>query len=374
MPELLACPDCAGPLTNEGPILRCGCATWPVVADIPILTPWARGRRFDVEEILARHLPAPSGLAGRILRRIFPPTGAVARAIADRDATFIELAASLGRTRDLDYFRYRFSDLSFITTAALLTPLTRGPVLDLGCGAGHMVHALFRRIPKSVAVGLDLNFTLLYLAKRFVAPTALFVCADASARLPFRDGAFEASLCADTFKYLADRSGAAGELLRVTRGPIILSHFYDPSFRGEGVPAPLDPEACLRMFAARAPKLHRERDLLETFLERRELDLRGSGASKEDVVSLTAGVEPRLYPGADYFVSGSSLNPIYEAREEGEVLHLRRKFLSDRYSEAYRKYEAHFPEALSATKEQIGARDPELVRRFVLLDLPPNYC
>lgn len=30
MPELLACPECAGPLTNEGPRLRCGCSTWPV--------------------------------------------------------------------------------------------------------------------------------------------------------------------------------------------------------------------------------------------------------------------------------------------------------------------------------------------------------
>ena len=61
-----------------------------------------------------------------------------------------------------------------------------------------------------VGFGLDLNFTLLYLARRFVAPTALYVCADASGRLPFRDGAFEASLCADTFKYLADRSTEKG--------------------------------------------------------------------------------------------------------------------------------------------------------------------
>ena len=64
MPELFACPECSGPLKNEGFSLRCGCATWPVVEEIPILAPWARNRTFPVEEMLARHLPPPSGLAG----------------------------------------------------------------------------------------------------------------------------------------------------------------------------------------------------------------------------------------------------------------------------------------------------------------------
>src|SRR5436190_3892440 len=373
MPELFACPSCRGPLTRELDRLRCGCSTWPVVEDIPIFASWARNQRITLEDALVRHLPPPTGLAGRILRRILPPVGTIQKAIFDRDATFIDLAAALGRTRDLDYFRYRFSDLSYLTTAALLTPLSRGPVLDLGCGAGHMVHAIFRRIPKSIVVGLDLNFTLLYLARRFVAPTALYVCADASGRLPFRDGAFEASLCADTFKYLADRSTAASELLRVTRGPVVVSHFYDPSFRGEGVPAPLEPEACSALFSARSPRLYREREILETFLERRELDLRTSGASKEDVVSLTAGGEPRIYPGADYFISGTALNPVYEVREDGGALHLKRRFISDRYTEAYRKVEKYLPESLTVTKEQVAAGDPELVRKFVLLDLPDNY-
>jgi len=374
MPDLLACPECSGPLKSEGFSLRCGCATWPVVEDIPILAPWARNRSFTVEEVLARHLPPPTGLVGKILRRLVPLTGAVWKAIANRDATFIDLAAELGRTRDLDYFRYRFSDLSFLTTAALLTPFHRGPVLDLGCGAGHMVLALFRRIPKSIVVGLDLNFTLLYLARRFVAPAALYVCADASARLPFRDGAFEASLCADTFKYLPDRWTAARELQRVTRGPIVLSHVYSPAIGEVGVATPLDMDACAAMFSTRAPLLHREGPLLEAFLKRRELDLSSPGATREDVVSLTAGLEPRVYPGADYFVTGSTINPVYEVQEDGASLRLRRRFLSDKYSEAYRKYDSFMPESLTVTKEQVAAGDPELVRKFVLLDLPPNYC
>ena len=278
------------------------------------------------------------------------------------------------RREDLDYFRYRFSDLSFLSTAALLTPLDRGPVLDLGCGAGHLVHALSRRIPRGLVVGLDLNFTLLYLAKRFMAPSALFVCADASAPLPFRDAAFEAGLCADTFNYLPDRTTAARELLRVARGPILMSRLADPSFRGRGSLEPLEPAAYLALFAARGPRLHRDRDLLEAFLKTRFLDLTRSGDSRDDVLTLTAGVEAKAWPGADYFVSGSQLNPVYETREEGGALLLRRRFISERYSEAYRAVGEFLPETLTVTREQIASRDPELVRKFVLLDLPPNYC
>src|SRR5205085_7327911 len=131
-------------------------------------------------------------------------------------------------------------------------PLSRGPILDLGCGAGHLVSALTKRIPKGLIVGLDLNYTLLYLARRFLAPGALLVCADASARLPFCDGAFEAVLSADVFQYLPDLTITAAELLRVTRGPILLSHLWTPE---PSRPAGRPPGQYLDLFAARKPWL-----------------------------------------------------------------------------------------------------------------------
>jgi len=374
MPELFACPSCRGPLTRDPESLRCGCGAWPVVEGIPILTPWAKNRRFTLEEVLARHLPPVEGFAAKLRRRLFPPIGKLNDAVCNRTATFLDLAASLGRTGDLDYFRYRFSDLSYLSTAALLTPLSQGPVLDLGCGAGHLSYALSRRIPRGMVVGLDLSFTLLYLARRFVLPTGLFVCADASAPLPFRDGAFEAALCADTFNYLPDREATARELLRVVKGPLLLSRLADPSFRGRGSLEPLEPAAYLSMFASRGPRLQRDRDLLESFLKTRTLDLSHSSESRDDVLTLTAGVDAKVWPGADYFVSGSQLNPIYETREEGDRIHLQRRFISDRYAEVYKAFDEFLPERLTVTREQVASHDPDLVRKFVLLDLPDNYC
>ncbi|HZE95960.1 MAG TPA: methyltransferase domain-containing protein [Planctomycetota bacterium] len=372
MPELLSCPGCAGPLKNEGGALRCSCGAWPVVEGIPLLVPWALNRQFTVEEVLARHLPPPPGAVGRLLRRLFPGIGAIRDSLHGRDASFMELASLLMRPFELDYFRYRFSDLSYLASAAMLTPLSRGPVLDLGCGAGHLTGAVFRRIPKALVVGIDINFPLLYLAKRFVEPEAMYLCANAAGRLPFVDGAFEAAVCADMFKYLSDRGGAARELLRVTRGPVILSHFFDPSFREDGI-APIEPEACAALFSARSPRLYKESDILGNFLRKRELDLGAPGASTSDVASLTAGVDPRLYAGADYFVAGETINPIYETREEGDRIHLTRRVLSERHTAAFRAHPELLPETLTLTREQVVNRDPELVRQFVLLELPPNY-
>jgi SAM-dependent methyltransferase len=374
MPELFACPVCRGSLTREADTLRCGCAAYPVVEGIPIIMDWAKNRSFRLEEVLARHRPSVEGLAAKILRRLSPGTGKIHEAVLNRDATFLELAAALGRTNDLDYFRYRFSDLSYLSTAALLTPLHQGPVLDLGCGAGHLVSALSKRIPRGMIVGLDFNFTLLYLARRFVAPSALFVCADAARRLPFRDGAFEAALCADTFNYLPNRAAAAGELLRTVRGSLLLSRLADPLFQGRGAEPPLEPSAYLAMFATRSPRLHRDRDLLEAFLNRRVLDLTATGVSPNDVITLTAGVEAKVWPGADYFVTGTELNPIYDVQKDGASLQLRRKFISERYAQVYLAYEEFLPESLTITPEQIAVRDPDLVRKFVLIDLPANYA
>ncbi len=365
MPNLLACPSCRNLLTRESDLLRCPCATYPVVDGIPIITDWAKNRSFTVDEVLARHLPPASGLAAKLVRKLLPPRGRIRTAILNRDATFLQLAEALGRVGDLDYFRYRFSDLSYIASAAVAAPLSRGPVLDLGCGAGHLVTALAKRLPKGLVVGLDLHYSLLYLARRFLAPDALLVCADAAARLPFCDGAFEASISADVFQYLPDLTTTAAELIRVTRGPILLSHLWTKT---------RTPQQYLELFAARKPWLCGDRDLLDSFLRTRTLDLTRPPQAGEESLTLIAGLDRGVIPGADYFVTGTAINPIYDAREERGQVHLTRRHLSDAYDAAYRQYAEYFPETLTVTREQIAERDPELVRKFVLLDLPANYC
>lgn len=359
----LACPRCGADLREDGRRRRCPCGSYPVVEGIPVLTDEARDRDPDLGTLLARHRPPPRTRAGSLLRRLFPGAARLARAATRPGATFLDAAARLGRASDLDYFRYRFSDPSYVASCAFLAPLTEGPVLDLCCGAGHVTRALVRKLPGAAVVGLDLNFSLLFLARRFVAPEAPLVCADAAGRLPFRDGAFAAAVCADAFYFLRDRARAAAELLRVTRGPILVPHLQDPAFRGPSVRPPLSPAEALGLFRGRDPRLHSERRILERFLADRVLDLSGPEPRADEPVSLSAGVAPRVYPDADFFTGGRSINPLYAVREEGDALAL----------EARRPH-PFLPAALRVTRRHVAEGDPELARKFVLLDLPPRYA
>ena len=361
MIDLLACPGCGGGLAPAGNGLACGCGRWPVVDGIPVLHRWARGTSPSLGDLLARFRPPARTLTEKLARRLLPAAGKLERAARRPDATFLGLLAAFGRETDLDYFRYRFSDTSYLSSAALLTPLSRGPALDLGCGAGHLSRVLGRRVGEAKVVGLDASFPLVWLAKRFVAPQATFLCADGAARLPFRDGAFEAAFCADAFNYLPDREGAARELRRVARGPLLLSRLADPGFAARGGQPPLPPEAYVRFFDGRSPRLYRDRDLLDAFLARGVLDLSAPAGGPADVLSLAAGVEPRVYEGAGDFLRGGAINPLYDVREDGDRLHLSRRAPGE------------VPERLTITRAQVAAADPELVRARILLDLPPGY-
>lgn len=359
----LACPRCGADLAQNGGRLRCPCGSYPVVEGIPVLTDEARDRDFDLGTLLALHRPPPRTRAGSLLRRLFPGAARLAFAATRPGATFLDTAARLGRASDLDYFRYRFSDPSYVASCAFLAPLTEGPVLDLCCGAGHVARALLRKLPGAGVVGLDLNFALLFLARRFVVPEAPLVCADAAGRLPFRDGAFAAAVCADAFYFLRDRARAAAELLRVTRGPILVAHLQDPAFQGPSVQPPLSASEILRLFDGRSPRLHSERRILERFLANRVLDLSGPEPRADEAVSLSAGVETRVYPDADFFTGGRSINPLYEVREEGDALAL-----------ALRRPHPFLPATLRVARRRVAEGDPELARKFVLLDLPAHYA
>jgi SAM-dependent methyltransferase len=357
--DILECPACRQALRGAER-LDCRCGGYPVVEGIPVVAGWARGRSFAVEELLARHRAPATSLWEKVSRRLLPGTRALRRAIDDPEATFLALAAALGRKSDLDYFRYRFSDLSYAATCALLAAAPGGPLLDVGCGAGHVERALARRLPPRDIVGLDASFPLLYLARRFVAPECRYVCADGAGRLPFRDGAFRSLLCADTFNLFPAeaRAGAVAEWMRVAQGPLFATNFWTRP--REGFAPPMDAPSILELFRARAPRLHSTHRILEGCFRDGTLDLTDAPAA--DGLSLTCGVEPGRSAGADYFLDGRRRNPLY--REAGGALR-----------------RGPLPESVEALAERLGvlpreARpdEPDLARRLVLLDLPERYC
>lgn len=133
---------------------------------------------------------------------------------------------------DADYARlYAHRDAgearAAVATALREAPeLARGPVLDLGCGAGRHLEALGRVNPE--ALGLDLSPALLALAPAHLRPR--LVRGDMRA-LPFRPGTFQGiCLWFTPFGYFDDAANRAllADLARLARpGGILLLDYLN---------------------------------------------------------------------------------------------------------------------------------------------------
>ncbi len=104
-------------------------------------------------------------------------------------------------------------------------PLSPGSrILDLGCGTGRHIHALYHRAPVQV-VGVDLGFEDL---KRTAEGLAAFpppdparhraglALADAT-RLPFQTHAFDAVICSEVLEHIPDYRTALEEISRIVK-------------------------------------------------------------------------------------------------------------------------------------------------------------
>jgi SAM-dependent methyltransferase len=113
----------------------------------------------------------------------------------------------------------------------LLKPGDR--VLDAGCGAGRHLCEAFR-IKGVDVVGIDLNWEDLC---KTATTLYLMHCQDGGdhrrclisradvARLPFKDGAFDAVICSEVLEHIPDSRNAVRELVRVLRpgGELVVS-------------------------------------------------------------------------------------------------------------------------------------------------------
>lgn len=93
-------------------------------------------------------------------------------------------------------------------------------VLEVGCGAGH----LLARLPAGRAVGMDLAESLLARTTARLGGRAVLAQGDAGA-LPFTSGAFDRVYCSEVLEHLVDPRAAVAEIGRVLKpgGVAVLS-------------------------------------------------------------------------------------------------------------------------------------------------------
>ncbi|HEX3776565.1 MAG TPA: methyltransferase domain-containing protein [Polyangiaceae bacterium] len=294
------------------------------------------------------------------------------------------------------YFGYRFGQPRFLAALTLLAPLldATGPLLDLACGTGHLTHFLASAQAHRPVVGVDHDFFRVWLAKRYIAPKAMFVCAPADHPLPFEAGGFGGVVCSDAFHYFLNRAATVRDLKRLTErnGIVVLARIGNARVEPrEGYE--LDPSGYAQLMGDFPHVLLAESELVEAYKRRTGPDLskraEPTQLDGEKWLSIVASHNPATFappkPAKEWLHAAGrlQLNPIYEieARHPNGDLDLRFHFPSNWYKFENQSYLEYAPEACRIPADVLAAleagRDhPALesfVSQFVVIGMPENY-
>ncbi len=452
--RLLMCPYCGGPLQIargapetgdevEHGILRCACSEFPVVAGIPIFKKGRVDVMTDTEDAALRSGPAVNVLIELIrsgqhekalMLLLIPPDRLQARVsrvveflprpYRQRIRNVVSLTESkrrskfrvlMSRPTALDvfdflfrrlrlwpaelynYFGFRFGQprhLAGLSLASLL-PSSPKPILDLACGFGHLLHHWTVRCPGRAFVGLDRNFFLLYVAKKWMAPTADYVCCEADMTLPFATGRFGGVFCSDAFHLFLRKVQCVRETQRVidTVGIIILARVGNALVKpNEGYE--LAPDAYASLFEGLPCRLVSDQTLLRRYLEKLGPALKDPAPPAtlkgEKWISLVAARDGNVFRDHGRFETwphGTGrlvINPLYRERGKDSLGNTTFEFTfpSQHYefeNADCRKYVPDNIQVSSSVLEDLrsGTRSAdieELIRQCVILGVPAKYC
>lgn len=444
----LLCPYCGSALSQvftgdhstegEFGVLRCECREYPLVSGIPILISGRlagpgvtgkttieliRARRYE-EALLALLRPQfhrqgigspirrilPSPVSNRLRRR----ANALAAAKWEKRVKSLLFAARESSTvRDLlgsyfgpigqntpdplDYFFYRFGQprqLTALSIATIAEP-SAGPVLDLGCGPGHLTRFLCHRYDEGDVVGLDNHFFLLYVAKTMIAPEAIYICCDADIGLPFQKDSFATINCVNTFHFIHQKVNCVNEMQRVTRtdGLFLLLALRHSHIQAATPNTALPPSGYARLWHGWQHITVSDRSILRCYLEKSTPDLTDETTEidieTEPVISMIISQDARYFGESRQFAdwphaSGHlALNPLYsKTKESPDGVEFERRYPSRFYAEENSESRDYLLPRVTISYDALsdlnsGTRSPaleDLVKHCVVLDMPPSYC
>jgi hypothetical protein len=299
-----------------------------------------------------------------------------------------------------DYYVLRYGDPTFVVADAItrtvaacveLPPRTR--FVDVCGGCGHLsttLAGLAADRPGVTPTLLDRSFWRLWLARRFLAPTADVVCCDANVPLPLATGCASLSVCNDAVHYVWGKRLITSELHRITSwsGAVVVTHAH--SVLGDNASAgnALTPSGYASLFERHAPVAGRDDELLEWALGRSAAQWHADadGCGSADAITLVAmpNAAARLdVPAPPRRAATSGLqwivNPLLAVKAAADRTHLAIAWPSDDYAWEFasvRRYigdEIELPLGALADPDALARERPDLVARRVLLHVPMGY-
>jgi hypothetical protein len=319
--------------------------------------------------------------------------------------TFRELVQALDPSPEGGYFLYRFSDPSYVVAHSLVRAVAKtalgggGRAIDLCGGTGHLTRSL-ADLSSPLPVLADLYFSKIWLARRFTAPGCGAVCCDANGPLPFARGAFRFAMCADAFMFIWTKRQLIQEMARLidvpdrtAPGAVVVSHAHNAEVWSPSHGNPLPPVGYLDLFETLDARLFAESALFADVVKGGPLDLgrRDSRAvlDGDPALSIVAGrgaASPELFRAHPVDAGPGTrgelrVNPLYTASADGSRVRLRLRFPSQDYADEFGACREYLPDEVVVDARSLAALPAgevppdlaELVRRHVILDLPPRY-
>lgn len=250
----LRSPTTGRPLHKVDPfILSDGEEFWPCIDGIPFLRVGRDALRESVLSAIRDGNPLDA-LAMLLTDRkddTIPPANLeAARRVAGGVATVGEAMSGLGYGAMAPYMYHRWCLPTYLSGLALLEAhAPQGARLfEVGCGMGHFLRSWIDN--SGPAIGSDLVFSHLWLARRFVAPLANLVCFDANNSFPLDSQCADVSFSQDTFHYFRRKEHVLSEMRRVSSmGIVILGHVHNAKRDNFSAGLPLELDcytACVR--------------------------------------------------------------------------------------------------------------------------------
>lgn len=243
--EILECPYCGGSFAlDEGAslrrsgdeittgVLRCQCASYPVVDGIPVLMAAYSGDAA-FQQLLADD---PDQALFTALELDEERQAAFKQFLAQGDAgTYRNCIEIFSPGNEGPYFVHRFANPTYLVGQTILRAVgsdqrcfTRRAI-DLAGGSGHLTRALCEIAGGAEVFLAETNFWKLWIARRIIAPECIPVCCDAEAPLPFKRGSFSLAFCSDAFHYIWSKRQFACEMMRMAGddGVIVINHVHN---------------------------------------------------------------------------------------------------------------------------------------------------
>ncbi len=367
-------------LVAGGALLVVGDEAWPIVDDIPFL----RTGRDGLARAAVAALEAGDAVeAGALLLADQdpyapdpPPTPARCRELVrGRDSIgFRDAMRQLEYGRVGDYFAHRWTDPTFLSGLAMLEQALPdqpgGTVFELACGAGHFLAAIGQA--GFDAIGGDIVFSKLWLARHFVSPAARLVCHDAASPWPLAEGATDTAFCHDAFYFLPDKPGIAGRMraLVTDGGTLAVGHAHNAAAANHSAGAALDVAGYAALFPDAL--LFDDAELTRAFAESRAPQPAAATALEPAAaVSLLCATPGRPLRAPHRMLGpdrGLRLNPLYRREEAG----WRIAWPSPRYEDEYAAL-ATYPAVWTGSEPHGPAACEQALRRRTHVALPPRW-